>query len=218
MNKVKYFPVFAAGDMLNESTEIIEFGKLAHDLKGPLNSIKGLLLIAMHDVEQVDAQRYLKLIELYQQLLYYRINDLLNKVQVSGTYSSLDFLKESRIFKSIRRPLFELISRDSADLSEVKYRIPFSEKAGRIYRLNKILDALQKNWSGKKNEVHSGHVDLGILAQDIHGSLNSIKLLLEIALSEIENETARNYFDLLEQTRMKLFYQGGRNTEKNAWK
>lgn len=201
----KQSAVAVGEDLVNKSTEIVDYSKLAHDLKGPLNSIKGLLNIAMHEVDHLDAQRYLNLIEHYQQLLYYRINDLLNNVQISEKYDTLDFLKESQIFENIRLPLLELISHDKTDVSKDKYRIPYSEKAGRINRLNGILDALQKTWTEKKSQSDPGHIDLVILARDINGSLNSIKVLLEIALSEIENVTARNYFGLLEQTRMKLF-------------
>jgi signal transduction histidine kinase len=201
----KQSAVTVGEDLVNKSTEIVDYSKLAHDLKGPLNSIKGLLNIAMHEVDHLDAQRYLNLIEHYQQLLYYRINELLNKVQVSEKHDTLDFLKESQIFESIRLPLLELISHDKTNTTDIKYRIPFSEKVDRVNSLNEILDTLQKNRSGKKDYNGSGHIDLVILARDINGSLNSIKVLLEIALIETENETARNYFGLLEKTRKKLF-------------
>lgn len=182
----------------------LAYAKLVHDLKGPLNSIKGLLYIALRDVEHVDTQRYFNLIEHYQQLLYYRINDLLNKVQVSEKNNTLDFLKESQIFDSIRLPLRALISSGRSTISERSAEFPFSEKVDRVNSLNKILDTLQKNWSCY-NQDDPGHFNLAVLARDIKGSLNSIRLLLEIALSETENETARNYFGLIETTRKQLF-------------
>jgi signal transduction histidine kinase len=182
----------------------LAYAKLVHDLKGPLNSIKGLLYIALRDVEHVDTQRYFNLIEHYQQLLYYRINELLNNVQVSEKNNTLDFLKESQIFDSIRLPLRALISSDRSTISERSAEFPFSEKVDRVNSLNKILDTLQKNWSCY-NQDDPRHFKLAVLARDIIGSLNSIRLLLEIALSETENETARNYFGLIETTRKQLF-------------
>ena len=50
---------------------VLDYAKLAHDLKGPLNSIKGLLYIALRDIDHVETQRYFNLIEHYQQLLGY---------------------------------------------------------------------------------------------------------------------------------------------------
>lgn len=186
------------------SEGVLEYAKLVHDLKGPLNSIKGLLYIALRDVDHVDTQRYFNLIEHYQQLLYYRINALLNNVQVSEKSSTLDFLKESKIFDNIRLPLQELISLESANATNHLADHPVSKKVDSVNTLNKMLDMLQKNRSSYKLDS-SGHFNLAILARDIKGSLHSVRVLLEIALSETENETARNYFGLIEKTRKQLF-------------
>ncbi len=188
---------------LKNSVEIIDYGKLAHDLKGPLNSIKGLLYIALSEVDSEDAHQYLTLIEHYQQLLYYKINDLLNRLQFPEKHLTLDFLNESQIFESIRQPLCELISNKKIVVPTTGHRLPFSDKADRLERLNRILDGLQKTWSNNRMD-DSGHFDLHILAREIKGSLNSIQVLLEIAISETENATAQNYYGLIEKTRQNL--------------
>ena len=46
-------------------SKTIDLTKLAHDLKGPLNSLKGLLQIASREVNLEEAQPYFKLIEQY---------------------------------------------------------------------------------------------------------------------------------------------------------
>ncbi len=187
-----------------KSEGVLDYAKLVHDLKGPLNSIKGLLFIALRDIDHVETQRYFNLIEHYQQLLYYRINDLLNNVQVSEKNSTLDFLRESKIFESIRLPLRDLISSDNSTNSDHSAEYAHSKKVDSVNVLNKMLDTLQKNRSSYKQD-DLGHFNLAILARDIKGSLHSIRVLLEIALSETENEAARNYFGLIERTRKQLF-------------
>jgi signal transduction histidine kinase len=189
--------------VLKNSAKIIDYGKLAHDLKGPLNSIKGLLYIALSEVDSEDAQKYLTLMEHYQQLLYYKINDLLNRLQFPEKHLTLDFLEQSHIFESIRQPLSGLIRRERTGNPTREHRIPFSNKGARLDRLNKILDGLQKTMS-KNNHDDSDHLDMQILTRNIKGSLNSIEVLLEIAISETENETARNYFGLIEKSRKNL--------------
>jgi signal transduction histidine kinase len=44
-----------------------------------------------------------------------------------------------------------------------------------------------------------------VLADHIKKSLNSIKILLRIAVKETENKNATNYFELIEKTRVQLF-------------
>lgn len=187
-----------------KSEGVLDYAKLVHDLKGPLNSIKGLLFIALRDIDHVETQRYFNLLEHYQQLLYYRINDLLNNVQVSEKNNTLDFLRESKIFENIRLPLRDLISSDNSSNSDHSAVYAHSKKVDSVNVLNKMLDRLQKNRSGYRQDDF-GHFNLAILARDIKGSLHSIRVLLEIALSETENETARNYFGLIEKTRKQLF-------------
>jgi signal transduction histidine kinase len=203
MNKGKQIPVKVGENSINRPTEKIDYSQLAHDLKGPLNSLKGLLYLALREVDLADAQQYIKLIERYQQLLYYKLDYLMKRLQFAEKQIALDFLNKSQIFDSIRKQLGDLISSDQTDIMEIKNRIPYSEKEDCINRLNDILDSLQKSWSGR-NHGDSGHIDLAMLVRDINGSLYSIKALLEIATSETENETARNYFGLIEQTREKL--------------
>jgi hypothetical protein len=184
--------------------ENIGLTKLAHDLKGPLNSIKGLLHIASQDVDHEEAQRFFKLIEHYQQLLYYRINDLLNNVNLSEKKSTYNFLEQSQIFDSIRLPLHDLIGSNKPGVLQKPQKLSFKEKMNRVNDLSDILDMLQKNWSDKKSNK-TGTINLVVLADDIVKSLNSIRVLLEIAIDEIENKTAIDYFELIEKSREQLF-------------
>ena len=185
-------------------SKTIDLTKLAHDLKGPLNSLKGLLQIASREVNLEEAQPYFKLIEQYQQLLYYRINDLLNSLNFSEKKSINDFIEQSRIFESIRTPLHYLISQDNVNVLGKTKNLSFTEKVNQVKKLNNTLDRLQKTWSDKKINK-SGAINLVVLADHIKKSLNSIKILLEIAVKEIENKDAMDYFELIEKTRVQLF-------------
>lgn len=171
----------------------IDTAKLAHDLKGPLNSIKGLLMIASGEVKDEMAHRYFKLIGKYQQLLYARIDDTLKKVTAP---------ERSQNYGDFRISL-ESSGTQISDSLRQKKRFPFSERIYRNNAVNSILEAFQRvqNVESKSDES----IDFVKLSNNIKGPLSSIKKLLKIARIEVKNETARGYFELIEKCQQQLF-------------
>ena len=181
------------------SSHLIYLAKLAHDLKAPLCSLKGLLHIAVIDVEDDDALRYLNLIGQHQQFLYTRINGLLNKLNLS---ENDDPLQPNLALRRVKVSWNNLNILSKTRFLVQSKGIVFSKSADQEKKSDIILRPLVRH---KNSQDFSSSGDLPILIRDVITRLNSIKIILENALDQIESETARNYFEFIEKS-CKLLY------------
>ena len=81
----------------------IEFAKFVHDIKGPLNSMKGLLRVAKMDVNSEVARHYLELLEQCQEQLDSRIHKSLNKL--NNADSDLEEINFEEMIEDIKASL-----------------------------------------------------------------------------------------------------------------
>lgn len=180
--------------------QCLDLAKLAHDFKGPLNSIKGLLTIASKETKDSAAKQYFGFIEKYQRLLYFQVEETLNKVSVPESrrrvVSQFDEFVEG--YKLSLRSYVTVVSNG-------QNKAPFSEKAYRANTIINIMNVLQNAYGKRLRGNANRNIDIVKLAHDIKGPLNSIKGLLEIARNEVENESAKEYFELIEKCQQQLY-------------
>ncbi len=185
-----------------DGSQIFDSAKLAHDLKGPLNSIKGLLHIATLEVQNEDDKQYFYQIEQYRQLIFSRINDFLNNISISGIDTSIVLSKQHQAFEG-NSPVFQNENNFGATGFWGRTKRTFFLENTKGTLLNVIWNVLNRVWR-EKNSNNSGFTDLEMLAEGLKEPLNSIQCFLEIAAPEIQNDTVKNYLRLIEKSRQLL--------------
>ncbi|UII30090.1 HAMP domain-containing histidine kinase [Fulvivirga ulvae] len=81
----------AIGQMKNDTTNDVQFNQLVHDLKSPVNSLKGIVKLAHNQIEDEQAKEYFYMINRCVDKLEEKISSTLNMFQKGNDAEEIDF-------------------------------------------------------------------------------------------------------------------------------
>lgn len=140
--------------------------KSSHNLKGPAASISGLVSIAMHEVKDDGAVKYLNMIKESTEKLNFVLNDLLNVNKIKlGHLEHSEINVASVVNDALEALKFLAGSHDVAINLSFKHKKPLISDQSMVYSIFQNLIENSIKYSGKENpclNISSKDVENGI--------------------------------------------------------
>ena len=153
--------------LLNINKELEAFlYKSSHNLKGPAASISGLVSIAMHEVKDESAVKYLNMIKESTEKLNFVLNDLLNVNKIKLGHLEYSEISVEPIINDVMEALkFLAGSHDVTINLSIKHKKQLTSDKSMVYSIFQNLIENSIKYSGKDNpylNIYSKDVKNGI--------------------------------------------------------